>query len=157
MSSPSRSVQDNLLAALQDSKNRLQYLSSNDWSLIIDRAKRVTFKKNELLIQQGKSSKMIYVIAAGKVSVSVSGVPLAHIGPGGICGEMSFLEDTLPSASASADDEVQAFAVEWQTLTNLFELFPHLASRFYRSLALNLSRRLRERIAIKKQREPEQK
>jgi hypothetical protein len=28
----------------------------------------------------------------------------------------------------------------------MFELFPHLASRFYRSLATNLSRRLRDLI-----------
>jgi hypothetical protein len=32
-------------------------------------------------------------------------------------------------------------------LEDLFELYPHLASRFYRSLAVILSRRLREQIA----------
>jgi hypothetical protein len=34
-------------------------------------------------------------------------------------------------------------------LQDLFELFPHLASRFYRSVAVNLSRRLREQIVAK--------
>lgn len=155
MSSPSRSAQENLLSALQACKNRLQYLSNNDWSLIVDRAKHVTFNKSEVLVQQGKSSKTIYVIAAGKVSVAVSGIPLAQIGPGEICGEMSFLEDSLPSASAMADDEVQAYAIEWETLADLFALFPHLGSRFYRSVALNLSRRLREQIALRKRKEPD--
>lgn len=146
MSSPSRSIHAQLLIALQEGKNRLPYLTANDWALVIDRAKQVSFKKNEVLVQQNKPSKVLYVIAEGRVSVSVLGKSLARIGPGEICGEMAFLEASIPSATATAEEPVQAFAIDWQTLTDLFELFPHLASRFYRSLAINLSRRLREQI-----------
>jgi CRP-like cAMP-binding protein len=145
-----RSSQELLLSALHDAKNRLEYLSHNDWMLIIDRAKQMVFKKGEPLILQNKASKSLFVIASGKVNVSVSGAPLAHIGPGEICGEMAFLEDTVPSASATAEEEVHAFVIEWQVLSDVFELFPHLASRFYRSLAVNLSRRLREQIVGRK-------
>jgi CRP-like cAMP-binding protein len=145
-----RPSQDQLLASLQTAKNRLQYLSHNDWMLLMDRAKQVTFKKGAVFIQQGSQSKTLYVIAAGKVNVTISGMALAQIGPGEICGEMAFLEDSRPSATATAEEEVQAFGIEWQNLIELFELFPHLGSRFYRSLAVNLSRRLREQIALKK-------
>jgi CRP-like cAMP-binding protein len=62
---------------------------------------------------------------------------------------MAFLENSVPSATVIAKDEIKAYAIEWEVLYDLFELFPHLASRFYRSLALNLSRRLREQIAFK--------
>ena len=65
------------------------------------------------------------------------------IGPGEICGEMSFLEDAPASASVIAEGELDAYHLERSALESLFELFPHLASRFYRSLAMNLSRRLR--------------
>ena len=116
----------------------------------MDRAKQVTFKKGDVFIQQGSQSKTLYVIASGTVNVSISGMALAQIGPGEICGEMAFLEDSRPSATATAEEEVQAFGIEWQSLIELFELFPHLGSRFYRSLAVNLSRRLREQIALKK-------
>jgi CRP/FNR family cyclic AMP-dependent transcriptional regulator len=145
-----RPSQDQLLASLQTAKNRLQYLSHNDWMLLMDRAKQVTFKKGDVFIQQGSQSKTLYVIASGTVNVSISGMALAQIGPGEICGEMAFLEDSRPSATAAAEEEVQAFGIEWQNLIELFELFPHLGSRFYRSLAVNLSRRLREQIALKK-------
>ena len=145
-----RPSQDQLLASLQTAKNRLQYLSHNDWMLLMDRAKQVTFKKGDVFIQQGSESKTLYVIASGKANVSISGMALAQIGPGEICGEMAFLEDSRPSATATAEEEVQAFGIEWQNLIELFELFPHLGSRFYRSLAVNLSRRLREQIALKK-------
>ena len=150
MRSPTRSAQTQLLSALQEGKSRLSYLSPNDWTLIIDRAKQVTFKPKEVIIQQGISSKILYLIASGKVGVTIWGTQLARLGAGEICGEMAFLEDSIPSATAIAEDEVQAFAVEWQSLMELFELFPHLASRFYRSLAVNLSRRLREQIIPKR-------
>ena len=142
MRTPSRQE----LALLQNHKNRLQYLSHNDWMLLLDRAKPVIFKKGEVLVQQDLRPNTLYLITAGKVEIGISGKVFAHSGPGEICGEMSFLEDSRPSATATAEEEVQAFSIEWKSLTDLFELFPHVASRFYRSLAVNLSRRLREQI-----------
>jgi CRP-like cAMP-binding protein len=45
-----------------------------------------------------------------------------------------------------ADGDVEAYRLDRLTLQSLFELFPHLGSRFYRSLATNLSHRLRDLI-----------
>jgi CRP/FNR family cyclic AMP-dependent transcriptional regulator len=130
-------------------KNGLQYLTQNDWALLVDRAKRIVFKKGNTLIQQGKQSGMVYLLLTGKVTIEASRVVIARIGPGQICGEMAFLEDTLASATAIADEDVETYALSWTALSDMFELFPHLASRFYRSLAVNLSRRLREQISSK--------
>jgi CRP-like cAMP-binding protein len=143
------------LSVLQTATNRLEYLTPNDWALIIDRAKRLTFKKNETLVRHGMQSKIVYVIARGNVNVTVSGARLAQLGSGQVCGDMAFLENTFASATATAEEEVEAYALEWQGLMDLFELFPHLASRFYRSLALNLSRRLREQIMLKQGADPD--
>ena len=145
-----RPGQEQLLASLQEGKTRLQYLSHNDWMLLLDRAKPVTFNKGDVLIQPASRSNTVYIIAAGKVKVSISGKVLAQIEAGEICGEMAFLEDSRPSATATAEEEVQAFGIEWKSLIELFELFPHVASRFYRSLAVNLSRRLRDQIVQRK-------
>lgn len=138
-----------LLALSETAGNSLEYLTPNDWMLILDRGKQLTFKKNEDLIQRGKQISAIYLVVAGKVNVSLSGAPVAQIGPGQICGEMAFLERSEASATATAAEDVEAYALEWKELTDLFELFPHLASRFYRSIAVNLSRRLREQIVRK--------
>ena len=48
--------------------------------------------------------------------------------------------------TVTAEEEVQAYAIEWSALGDLFELFPHMASRFYRALAVILARRLRDQI-----------
>lgn len=117
--------------------------------LIVDRAEKLKFKKNEVLIEQGKQLDIVYILASGKVNVTTSGGFLAQVVPGQVCGEMAFLESGLASATATAEEDVEACALRWNQLIDLFELFPHLASRFYRSVAINLSRRLREQIARK--------
>jgi CRP-like cAMP-binding protein len=135
------------LSVLSSSKNGLVYLTGNDWALVADKASRVHFKKGEALVQKGQKAKGVYLLVKGNARVQIAFQPkAATIAPGEICGEMSLLEDAPASASVFAEDEVEAFHLDRATLETMFELFPHLASRFYRSLARNLSRRLRELI-----------
>src|SRR5205814_9387865 len=101
-----------LLSLLQTAKNPLKYLTPNDWALIIDKAKRLSFKKDEKLVSYGKQSRTLYVLGAGKVSIAVSGTRIAQIGPGEICGEMAFLENSVASAPATAAGEVEAYSIE---------------------------------------------
>jgi CRP-like cAMP-binding protein len=133
------------VSVLLSSKNGLNYLTVNDWTLVADKASRVRFKKGDVLVQKGKTANGVYLLLKGKARVQIPSQPAARtIGPGEICGEMSFLEDAVASANVIADGEVEAYHVDRPTLQSLFELYPHLGSRFYRSLATNLSRRLRD-------------
>lgn len=138
---------ENEVSVLSSSKHGLVYLTSNDWSLVADKAVRVHFKKGDILVQRGRRANGVYLLLKGSARVQIpfqSTVPA--IGPGEVCGEMSFLEDVAASASVIAEQEVEAYHLDRPTLQSLFELFPHLASRFYRSLATSLSRRLRDLI-----------
>jgi len=136
-----------LLLVLQTAKNRLEFLTQNDWMLIVDRAKKHYFKKDDVLLHQNRPNKVIYLICSGKVQVQTApNSVIATLGAGEICGEMAFLEGGVASASVMAVDDVEAYAIEWSSLKDLFELFPHLGSRFYRSLAVGLSRRLRDQL-----------
>jgi CRP/FNR family transcriptional regulator, cyclic AMP receptor protein len=127
--------------------HRLEYLTQNDWALLIDRATKVTFEKEEMLIKKGKQTKVLYLLVRGTAKIEAEfGFRIAQIGPGQICGEMAFLENGVASATAIAEQEVEACAIDWSALSDLFELYPHLASCFYRSLAVGLSRRLRRQI-----------
>jgi CRP/FNR family cyclic AMP-dependent transcriptional regulator len=132
---------------LSSSKDGLIYLTANDWALVADKAARVHFKKGDVLVHRGKKADGVYLLLKGNARVQIASQPAVRaLGPGEICGEMSFLEDGPASANVIADSEVEAYHLDRPTLQSLFELFPHLASRFYRSLATNLSRRLRELI-----------
>jgi CRP-like cAMP-binding protein len=135
------------VSVLSSSKHGLVHFTANDWALVADKAVRAHFKKGEVMVEKGKKMNGIYLLLKGKARVQIPSQPRgATIAPGEICGEMSFLEDASASTSVIAEEEVEAYYLDRTTLESLFELFPHLASRFYRSLATNLSRRLRELI-----------
>jgi CRP-like cAMP-binding protein len=135
------------LSVLSSCKQGLVYLTANDWALVADKASRTHFKKGEILVQRGGRANGIYLLLKGNAKVQIPSQPAARtIGPGEICGEMSFLEDAPASASVVAVGDLEAYHLDRPTLQSLFELFPHLGSRFYRSLATNLSRRLRDLI-----------
>jgi CRP-like cAMP-binding protein len=135
------------VSVLSSSKNGLVYLTANDWSLVADKANRVSFRKGQTLVHKSKRSNGIFLLLKGRARVQIPPQTKSpEIGPGEICGEMSFLEDAPASANVIAPEYVEAYHLDRPTLESLFELFPHLASRFYRSLATNLSRRLRDMI-----------
>lgn len=132
---------------MTSAKNGLVYLTANDWALIADKAARMKFKAGDSLIQQGKRTHGIYLLLSGSASVHIPGHEiLPALGPGEVCGEISFLDQQPATVSVVAKQEVTAYYLDSPTLQSLFELFPHLGSRFYHSLAVSLSRRLREQI-----------
>jgi CRP-like cAMP-binding protein len=138
---------DQDISVLSGAKHGLVYLTPNDWTLIADKAVRMTFKPGQSIVHSGKRTHGVYLLLKGTVRVQLSaGEALPTIGPGEICGEMSYLDEQPASASVVAQEPVEAYFLDRPTLQSLFELFPHLASRFYRSLATNLSRRLRDLI-----------
>jgi CRP/FNR family cyclic AMP-dependent transcriptional regulator len=135
------------VAVLSSSKHGLTYLTPNDWTLMADKASRLHFQKGQTIVQKGKKTNGVFLLLKGVARVQIPSQPASpEIGPGEICGEMSFLEDAPASANVAVQEDVEAYHLDRSTLEGLFEMFPHLASRFYRSLATNLSRRLRELI-----------
>jgi CRP-like cAMP-binding protein len=135
------------VSTLSTAKTGLVYLTPNDWALIADKAVRRQFKAGEAIVQKGKRTFGVYLILKGAAAVQIPAhkTPLA-IKPGEVCGEISFLDELPATANVVAAEEVDAYYLDRATMQSMFELFPHLGSRFYRSLASILSRRLREMI-----------
>ena len=143
----SNASQQQDVSVLSAAKNGLVYLTPNDWALIADKAVRRQFKAGELIVQQGRRTHGVYLLVKGTASVKIpaQGAPFG-IGVGEACGEISFLDELPATANVVANEEAEAFYLDRPTLQSMFELFPHLGSRFYHSLAAILSRRMRELI-----------
>jgi CRP-like cAMP-binding protein len=134
-------------------RSALEFLTENDWSLILAKAKRLSYTNGEEIIKQGTPGKAIYVIRRGNASVEVTNVEgktvVAVLGPEEVCGDIAFLlKDEIlkdkTSASVLAKGNVEADLVDAEELGRLFESFPSVGARFYHSLAVVLARRLRE-------------
>jgi len=142
-----KATQPKEVAVLSSSKHGLMYLTANDWMLIADKAVRKQFKAGESLIQQGKRTHGVYVLLNGTASLQVpSQENSPEIAPGGICGEISFLDELPATVGVVAKEPVEAYYLDRPTLQTLFELFPHMGSRFYHSLACRVAGRLRDLI-----------
>jgi len=131
--------------------NRLEYLTANDWVLMSARSVRLIFTPGQSIIEEGARGEAVYVIRKGTALVVLAHIsgkkPLAKLGPGDICGDMGYLEKGNATASVVAEEEVEVDRIPTAELDSLFQAFPGLASRFYRSLAVVLARRLRDTSA----------
>ena len=134
-------------------RSALEFLTENDWSLILAKAKRLSYEPGDEIIKQGTPGRAIYIIRKGTVSVAVKDddglAEIAVLGPEEICGDIALLlKDEIlkdrTSASVLAKEKVEADLVEAQELGRIFESFPTVAARFYHSLAVVQARRLRE-------------
>ena len=137
----------NEVSVLSSAKYGLLYLTVNDWNLIVDKAARISFRAGERIVRRGEKTDGVHLLLDGLAMVELPArAKFPTIGPGEICGELSFLDELPASANVVAAEPVEALFLDRPTLYSLFELFPHLGSRFYRSLAANLSHRLRQSI-----------
>jgi CRP-like cAMP-binding protein len=122
----------------------MKYLTENDFALLRSISQRRTFKAREILISINSQPSAMFILISGSACVEVMrGEPIAKLKAGDICGEMAFLEGSAASASVVAETETEAYVLDVREVERIFGLYPHLQARFYRSVALLLSQRLR--------------
>lgn len=125
----------------------LAYLTSDDWQALAEIAIHQSYALGDVIIAEGAPTRNILIIRKGYVQVERShqgrGVALSQLGTGEVLGEMSWLEQTGASASVIAASEVEVEVLEELALQSLLNSLPGFSARFYQSLAVTLSRRLR--------------
>jgi extracellular factor (EF) 3-hydroxypalmitic acid methyl ester biosynthesis protein len=123
------------------------FLTSDDLRLLAEKAKRVSYAVGEVVLSEGKEAGGIFVLRSGRMKVekrlSKPPVLIAALGPGEVFGEMSFVDSHLISASVVAMEASEVDVLEKAEVFALLASVPGLSSRFYQSLALKLSERLR--------------
>lgn len=125
---------------------RLEHLTSNDWALLQSKSRKLCFDKGESIIKINTRPTALFIIKKGSATVEViKGKVIARLTPGDICGEMAFIQNSVTSASVlAAERETEVDAIDLAEVSAIFSSFPHLEARFYKSLALVLSQRLRQ-------------
>lgn len=130
----------------------LRFLLDSDRKLLARATKLIRFGPGETILKEGERTGSLYSIRSGIAGVEMEhfdgGVEIATMGADAMFGEMSFLEDQPASATVVAKTEVELEVVDVNGIAPLLDAEPALAARFYRSLAVALSSRLRERTAL---------
>jgi extracellular factor (EF) 3-hydroxypalmitic acid methyl ester biosynthesis protein len=123
------------------------FLTSDDLRLLAEKAKRIRYATGDTILSEGNEGRGIFVIRTGRVKVekcrSVPPIIVTALGPGEVFGEMSFVDSHLASASVFAVEETEIDVLEKADVFSLLASVPGLSSRFYQSLAMKLSERLR--------------
>jgi CRP-like cAMP-binding protein len=130
----------------------LFYLTEGDWKLLRARAVEIRCERDELVVREGAEPRGIMLLESGSARVEQGQegmrVTLGRMGPGEVFGEMSLLEEAAASASVIADEPATIALFERGHVEALLQSDPGLSARFYRSIAIHLSRRLRERSRL---------
>lgn len=128
-------------------ENILPYLDRDALALLRPRMQLARVKPGQRIIREGAPAPALFIIRSGEVDVlRQSGgydIFVTTLATNSIFGESAFLDAMPASASVRARTESDLIVFSPQRLSPLFEESPSLFSQFYRSLALQLSRKLR--------------
>ena len=105
---------------------------------------------NTMIVREHEPLAYLYIVLEGLFGVRVASIPdseIGRVGPGEIIGEISFLENILPSASVVAIESSLLLEIPHALLVERLKAIPSFGAQFYRALAILNSRRVRERVS----------
>jgi CRP-like cAMP-binding protein len=101
-------------------------------------------ERGAALLRTGERRRALHVLLGGEAEVRRSdGALLSRLVSGDVYGEMSFVQISGASADVTATTDGTTLTLTEVQLDELFRERPGLAAGLYRSLAAELSRRLR--------------
>lgn len=103
----------------------------------------LTYPKGKVIFHQGDLGQALYLVEAGQVRLYRTHLggqekTLGFVGPGGVFGEMSLLDEGERSANAVAEEESQLLALHREDYLALIRRLPLVAHNLARLLALRL-------------------
>jgi len=125
-------------------------LTALDWQQLFSAGQARIYSDGETICREGEDGDSLYFVAEGEVRVlartrSGAGAPyeLARLTTGSVFGEMSFVDKAKISATVMAEGQAEIVQLRTREIEKLIAADPAFGLRFYRSLAVTLSRRLR--------------
>jgi CRP/FNR family cyclic AMP-dependent transcriptional regulator len=105
-----------------------------------------SFPAGRTIMKEGDPGVSMYIVLKGKVSVTIKGVVVERVGPGGTFGEMALVDQTGRAASAIAGTDCQLLLISRADFLDLVKSKPGFAI----SLLKTIAERLRSMTAQKK-------
>ena len=93
-----------------------------------------------VLFNHGDTGDCMYAVVEGAVALTVGGVQVEEVGPGGILGEMALIDRSPRSATASAVTATRVACVDQQQFSYLVQEHPTFALQVMSAMAERLRR-----------------
>eukprot|EP01103_Thecamoeba_quadrilineata_P019456 TRINITY_DN7892_c0_g1_i1.p1 TRINITY_DN7892_c0_g1~~TRINITY_DN7892_c0_g1_i1.p1 ORF type:complete len:1077 (+),score=244.67 TRINITY_DN7892_c0_g1_i1:35-3265(+) len=130
-------------------------LTAHDWKYLLVGANLKTYERNQIVLNQGSKNLFFYRVKSGIVRIekqmgsSALNQIVTRLEVDQTFGEMSVLDTNgITSARVVADsDVVELYQIELTFVFNILQSKAGLSKRFFKNLALTLSKRLRARSA----------
>lgn len=129
------------------SEESFRYLTEADWQLLMEKARRSEYARDEVILEEGETARSLLFVARGSVRVERVRAGrtqvLLRLGPGQVLGEIEFIDNLGAAASLVADEPTEMEIIAGDQVEALLVSAPGFATRFYMSVAATLVRRLR--------------
>jgi CRP-like cAMP-binding protein len=88
-----------------------QTVSEEDMSAIADALDEQEYSQGEIIIRQGGTEQIAYIVQKGRVSIHIDALLMSNYGEGQMFGEFSMLDGTKYSATAVAQTDCTLLAL----------------------------------------------
>lgn len=118
----------------------MQLIPDDELKGLVGRFQQEIIREGKVLIHKGESNLYLYMILSGQMLVMDGPVVITSLGPGEICGEMSYLGDEVAAATVRALSDSEVLAVSSADFNYLLDRLPAVQHFMARLLARRLSR-----------------
>jgi CRP-like cAMP-binding protein len=87
------------------------------------------------VVTQGAVGACMFAVTKGRIAISVDGVVIEHVGPGGVFGEMALIERAGRAATATAETESAWFLIARNDFLSMVKSKPTFGIALLRSMA----------------------
>jgi len=114
-----------LLASIYDFP-MIKAIPEADLNRVVRCFRKERLPGNSTFIIKGQSCLYLYLILSGQVAVSDNSLVIASLGPGDICGEMSFLGGDIAGANVRTLTETEVLSISGDAFSKLLDRIPAL-------------------------------
>jgi signal transduction histidine kinase len=118
-------------------------LAPDEFARVQSFAREILLDPGQQIFKEGDSGDGIYLIKSGLVQISAvlnggERVVLTRLGPGELFGEMAVLDQNPRSATATAEQQTEAYFISRDSLLRLLEDIPRLSACFVHEISQRL-------------------
>jgi CRP-like cAMP-binding protein len=103
-------------------------LDANDLDAVTSASTKLHLDAGTTLMREGTFAYDVFVVIDGTLEVTRDGEHVAHIGPGGLAGEMGILADKPRNSTVTAATDVEVLEIDRRSFAGLLNAVPELAA-----------------------------